>query len=103
MSLSRRNFLKTAGLVAAAPFIPDISSGITAENTGKNPLPRWKGFNILDYFSPRSGGNPNGTTEDDFRWMRDWGFNFVRLPMAYPGYLDIDRTRNITPEDVYQN
>ena len=21
--------------------------------------------------------------EDDFRWMRDWGFNFVRLPMDY--------------------
>jgi aryl-phospho-beta-D-glucosidase BglC (GH1 family) len=34
--------------------------------------------------------------------MQDWGFDFVRLPMAYPSYLDIDRSKNITPEDVYK-
>jgi aryl-phospho-beta-D-glucosidase BglC (GH1 family) len=34
--------------------------------------------------------------------MRDWGFDFVRIPIAYPYYLDIDRTRNITPEETYK-
>lgn len=34
--------------------------------------------------------------------MRDWGFDFVRLPMAYPSYLDFDRSRNIRPEEVYK-
>lgn len=34
--------------------------------------------------------------------MKDWGFDFVRLPMAYPYYLDFDRSRNITPDAVYQ-
>ncbi len=34
--------------------------------------------------------------------MRDWGFDFVRIPIAYPAYLDIDRTKNITPEDTYK-
>jgi aryl-phospho-beta-D-glucosidase BglC (GH1 family) len=34
--------------------------------------------------------------------MQDWGFNFVRVPMAYPFYLEIDRTRNIKTEDVYK-
>jgi aryl-phospho-beta-D-glucosidase BglC (GH1 family) len=33
--------------------------------------------------------------------MSDWGFNFVRVPIAYPHYLTFDRTRNITPEEVY--
>jgi aryl-phospho-beta-D-glucosidase BglC (GH1 family) len=34
--------------------------------------------------------------------MSDWGFDFVRVPMAYPCYLDFDRSRDITPEEVYQ-
>jgi aryl-phospho-beta-D-glucosidase BglC (GH1 family) len=34
--------------------------------------------------------------------MSDWGFAFVRIPMAYPSYLNIDRSRNITPDEVYQ-
>ena len=36
------------------------------------------------------------------RWMADWGFDFVRLPMAYPRYLSFDRSRDITIEDVYK-
>jgi aryl-phospho-beta-D-glucosidase BglC (GH1 family) len=34
--------------------------------------------------------------------MSDWGFDFVRVPIAYPYYLDIDRSKDITPEDVYK-
>jgi aryl-phospho-beta-D-glucosidase BglC (GH1 family) len=68
----------------------------------KNPLPQWKGFNLLDFFSPDPGRSRRQTTEDHFRWMQDWGFDFVRIPMAYPYYLDIDRSQNITPEDVYK-
>jgi aryl-phospho-beta-D-glucosidase BglC (GH1 family) len=34
--------------------------------------------------------------------MSDWGFDFVRLPIAYPYYLNFDRTQKITPEEVYQ-
>ena len=34
--------------------------------------------------------------------MSDWGFDFVRIPMAYPSYLEFDRSRDITPEEVYQ-
>ena len=68
----------------------------------KNKLPQWKGFNLLDFFSPDPNNARKGTTEDHFRWMQDWGFNFVRIPMAYPAYLKIDRSKNITPEDVYK-
>jgi aryl-phospho-beta-D-glucosidase BglC (GH1 family) len=70
----------------------------------KNLLPRWKGFNLLDYFSPSIPGNTetNRTTEDDFKWMAEWGFDFVRLPMAYPRYLKFDRLKDITAEEVYK-
>jgi endoglucanase len=43
-------------------------------------LPRWRGFNLLEMFTSKSDGN---FREEDFRWMSDWGFNFVRLPMCY--------------------
>jgi aryl-phospho-beta-D-glucosidase BglC (GH1 family) len=68
----------------------------------QNKLPQWKGFNLLDFFSPNPSNSRGETNEDHFRWMRDWGFNFIRVPMAYPYYLDIDRTKNITPDDVYK-
>jgi aryl-phospho-beta-D-glucosidase BglC (GH1 family) len=71
----------------------------------KNKLPRWRGFNILDFFSPqRYVANPQrfAATEQDFKWMADWGFDFVRIPMAYPSYLKYDPVsgRDITPEET---
>ncbi len=68
----------------------------------KNKLPKWKGFNLLDFFSPNPAQGRRATEEDHLKWMRDWGFDFVRLPMAYPAYLKFDRSKNITPEEVYQ-
>ena len=66
-----------------------------------NPLPRWRGFNLTDFNSPNpSSGMRRGTTDDDLKWMLDWGFDFVRLPMAYPRYVEFDRSRHITPEEV---
>ncbi len=68
----------------------------------KNPIPKWRGFNVQDFFSP-DPSRPHGTTsEEDLKWMSDWGFDFLRIPMAYPSYLDIDRTRPIGPDDVYR-
>jgi len=96
---NRRSFIKSAGVAAAAAGAAGQFVDF-ATSAGANPIPRWKGFNLLDYFSPRHGGSSNRTTDDDFRWMRDWGFDFVRLPMAYPSYLDFDRSRNITLDEV---
>jgi len=99
----RRDFIKKAALVSGAVSVAG-SSAFAMTNSVKrsqNPLPRWKGFNLLDFFSPDPGRSRNGTTEDDFKWMADWGFDFVRIPMAYPSYLAIDRSRDITPEEVF--
>jgi len=43
-------------------------------------FPRWRGFNLLEMFHTRSSGH---FLEDDFRWIADWGFDFVRLPTCY--------------------
>jgi endoglucanase len=50
-------------------------------------LPRWRGFNLLDAFTTHSDAN---FREDDLRWMRDWGFNFVRIPACYTLWIEDD-------------
>lgn len=67
-----------------------------------NKLPKWKGFNLTDFNTPNPVSDRRSTTEDHLKWMSDWGFDFIRLPIAYPYYLKFDRTKNITPEEVYQ-
>ncbi len=100
---NRREFIKKTALltgVVGATGSAALAYENGPEKTG-NPLPKWKGFNLLDFFSPTPAGTRQGTTEDDFKWMSDWGFDFVRIPMAYPSYLKINRNRDITPEEVY--
>ena len=43
-------------------------------------LPRWRGFNLLEKFMVHHNAP---FVEDDFRWISELGFNFVRLPMDY--------------------
>lgn len=45
-------------------------------------LPRWRGFNLPALMGPaRPAHEP--FPEDDFRWIADWGFDFVRVPVNY--------------------
>ena len=88
----------------AAALLP--GSAVAADARFKpvdNKLPRWRGFNLLDFFSPNPPrSDRGGTREEDFVWMADWGFDFVRIPMAYPRYVTFDRSRPITPDEVLQ-
>ena len=98
LTMDRRNFIRQSSLAAAAV---SLSGTDVFSAPKKNKLPQWKGFNLLDFFSPNPEDARIKTTDDHFRWMQDWGFDFVRIPMAYPYYLKFDRSRNITPEEVY--
>ena len=101
---TRRDFLKTAGAAVAVASLP-LSAAFAGRPPAAavNKLPRWRGFNLLDFFSPNPPRSDRGaSTEDDFKWMADWGFDFVRIPMAYPRYVKFDRSRPITPEEVLQ-
>jgi aryl-phospho-beta-D-glucosidase BglC (GH1 family) len=104
-NIDRRVFIKNTALASAAVSLAATSTfGITNMTRVKNILPRWRGFNLLDYFTPSVGPRFQDlkTTEDDFRWMVDWGFDFVRIPLAYPRYITFDRAKPITSEDVYK-
>ncbi len=106
--LGRRRFLTHTGIGLAAAGIGLSSRSALAATTpapavrSANALPKWKGFNFLDFFNPDPARARPATRVESFAWMRDWGFDFVRVPMAYPYYLDIDYSRPITPEEVYR-
>jgi endoglucanase len=102
--MNRRNFIKTTLLSAAAVEItgPSSITRVQGASSAGNPLPKWRGFNLTDFNSPNPSSSRRGTTDEDLKWMVDWGFDFVRLPMAYPRYVEFDRSQNITPADVYK-
>jgi len=85
MQSNRRDFLKMAAAGAAAAAAPGYAGerkekGGKGKSVAQTAIPRWRGFNLLDMFTMRSKGD---WAEDDFRWMRDFGFDFVRLPCCY--------------------
>lgn len=47
--MRRRTFVKNAGLVTAGLALSEIAAA-TAWQPGQNKLPKWKGFNLLDFF-----------------------------------------------------
>jgi endoglucanase len=99
--LNRRQFIKNTGLLAGGVLAG--ATGALANSLPQpaaNKLPKWKGFNLLDFFSPNPAQARQGTREEHFKWMADWGFDFVRIPMAYPYYVKFDRNANITREEV---
>ena len=100
--INRRIFLKNSAIAAAGLTIAGNGALSATTIPVKNKLPRWKGFNLLDFFSPTPPRIPglSKTTEEDLKWMSGWGFDFVRIPMAYPRYLSFDRTRDITKDEV---
>lgn len=50
-----------------------------------NPIPQWRGFNLPYFFTMRSPCVPE---EQDFAWIADWGFDFIRLPLCYTLWTD---------------
>lgn len=100
--MDRRSFIRNTGLITVGLSLAE-KAAIAALQQQKltNKLPKWKGFNLLDFFSADPAKIWKPTTEEHLKWMRDWGFDFIRVPIAYPYYLKFDRSRNITPEEVY--
>lgn len=119
-SLSRRGMLKSLTAAAAAASLPPAVVALAAQaqsapaekqsasaslSPAKNP--RWYGFNLLEYFSTDPDWmkyfpykDDGMFKEDDFRWMRDWGFNFVRLPMDYRFWTDPNDLMKINEKKV---
>lgn len=86
---TRRQFLqRTAAVTATCMLAKTLGATEIGPVAGSRPeptaakLPRWRGFNLLEKFTARKGGNPP-FAESDFAWIAGWGFDFVRLPMSY--------------------
>jgi aryl-phospho-beta-D-glucosidase BglC (GH1 family) len=110
--LNRRTFLRNVGLAAAGMMVgctkakPDLAatvSQMSLDTAPGNILPKWRGFNIPDYFQPDPWYVGANTPEEFFKWVADWGFDFIRIPVAYPTYLNMAPYQPyINADDVYQ-
>lgn len=98
--MDRRTFIQQTTILTAGASLTGTAALATSKT--RNKLPKWKGFNLTDFNTPKPAPDRKYTQEEHLKWMADWGFNFVRLPVAYPYYLDFDRSKNITPEEVYK-
>ena len=100
--ITRRAFIRNTATAVAAIGAADCARALgESKAADANPLPRWRGFNLTDFTSPNPG-NRHGTTDDELKWIVDWGFDFIRLPIAYPRYLQFDRARDVTAQEVYK-
>jgi len=87
--MERREFLKLAagvGLAAVARGA-DPKTGVDWTR-----LPRWRGFNLLEKFT---AGRKAPFVESDFAWIKEFGFDFVRLPMDYRTWTDPSDMRKL--------
>lgn len=73
--------LLACGLLALSFTAPAAD----AQKIGNVDTAQWRGFNLLEKFTLR-GNAP--FKEDDFKWIAELGFNFVRLPMDYRCYTE---------------
>ena len=75
-------------LTAAVLFlIASACPAADSQRIGGVDISQWRGFNLLEKFTLR---NNAPYVEEDFRWIAELGFNFVRLPMDYRCYTDAD-------------
>jgi endoglucanase len=80
-TMNRRDFLKTSGALAAMS-ITGIKANAAVE--AKKPdmsFSKYRGFNLLAKFG--EWGPRAKFEEEDFEIMREWGYDFARIPMSY--------------------
>lgn len=89
---SRRRFLQLAASLYAGLNWPrraaaQASKGDALPEPTAAKLPQWHGFNLLSKFMVAQSER---FPEDDFAWIAELGFNFVRLPMDYRCWVEPD-------------
>lgn len=97
-TVHRREFLiaATRGGAAAATSLT-LPHLIRAAAAPAARDPRWRGFNLLEFFSGQ--GEARAFQEADFEIMAGWGFNFARIPMSYWHWSAPDPERWLTIDE----
>jgi len=116
MAVSRRSFLRTAAIgataLAAGQLFPALGATDARDEikdlfeAGRpKRLPRWRGFNLIDmaetnmcYHDRSNEDFVIDISEDDFRWIRDWGFDFVRVCLNYRVWATGDDLYSVNEE-----
>ena len=103
MHTSRRDFILSAATAAATGALAD---GPTAVAPDWNPPGRWRGVNLLGMFRCRYKGLANDPRVDghfvewEFKALREWGFNFARLPLDYRALTTGDDWYNLAEDKM---
>lgn len=103
--MTRREFLRLGAGAASASIVTRLpleslaaDSALSASPTAAH-LPRWRGFNLLEKFVKREPANP-AFREEDFAWIAELGFDFVRLPMSYLCWTEADDGRKLREAEL---
>jgi endoglucanase len=84
--MNRRTFLRTTAITAAGATLTGLPAAETRDQkVSVAKLPRWRGFNLLEKFTADRNAP---FRESDFEWLRELGFDFVRLPLSYRCWAD---------------
>lgn len=91
--MNRRVFLKASAACASAHLLGSAlhAAQATRDRPSSKPIeptashiPRWRGFNLQGRFStPEHPYDGPAYDEFDFATMKEWGFDFARLPLSY--------------------
>jgi len=106
--MNRRRFVTNLAVLCAARSHPLVAAygGEKAplpseEDITASRIPRWRGFNLQGRFGwpghPYSG---SAFDEFDFATMKEWGFDFARLPLSYWAWGSRDDWSQIREEPL---
>lgn len=76
--MKRRAFLKASAVAALASASPPPL-------LASKQLPTWRGFNLVELYNENT---LDKFYETDFQLIKEWGFNYIRIPMNYRAYTD---------------
>jgi len=75
--------------------VASLAASVASADETVKPQPRRCGFNLLGMFckTKQAAGDKRVFgyfPEDRFQWMREWGFDFARLPLDYRYFVEPD-------------
>jgi hypothetical protein len=78
-------------------------AGVFQPKAPQIAVPRRRGLNLPDLFQALTPEERRQrSSEDIYRWIRDWSFNFIRVPLDYRFWIDTGcrQTKTMRKEDV---